>query len=203
MKLSPDQGGEWGILGGTFDPVHIGHLTLANQIYLQKELTGVLLVPSIRHPFKKSRCHASYMDRLEMLKLAIQEDDHLVVSEIESEKDLSGYTLDTVRALKLQYPRTMFYFIVGADNLTELDKWHNPELIFKEIKILVGSRPGYNEKQLAALPSERVELVPTSLVDVSSIDIRRKLKENVPTEELDKLMPSPVREYIKHRKLYV
>ncbi len=202
MKLSPDQGGEWGILGGTFDPVHIGHLTLANQIYVQKELTGVLLVPSIQHPFKKSQCHASFSLRVEMLGLAVEEYDYLVVSEIEAKMDLSGYTLDTVRAFKDRYPQTSFYFIMGIDNLYELQKWHKPDDILREVRILVGSRPPYDKKQLVAFSSDRIEVVPTDLVDVSSSGVRQKIADNIPSEELDKLIPPKVREYIQHRKLY-
>jgi nicotinate-nucleotide adenylyltransferase len=202
MRPGPEQGGRWGILGGTFDPVHYGHLTLAHEIRDRKKLTGVVLVPSIRHPFKKDQCHASYADRVEMLKLAVEDDECLVVNEIESEMNLSGYTIDTVRALKKLYPRTEFFFIMGADNLGELDQWHNPRQIFEEVKILVGSRPVFDKKKLSAFPADRIELIPTMLVNISSTDIRRRIKEHAPAEELDKLIPPQVREYIRQRKLY-
>ena len=208
MKLTPDQGGSWGILGGTFDPVHRGHLALARGIYEQKKLIGALFVPSIRHPFKQGQCQASFSDRVAMLRLAVENHECFLVSEIEAEMDLSGYTLDTVRACKRRYPRAEFSFIVGADILDELKHWHDPEQILREVRILVGSRPLYNEKQLvarkqlAAFPSDRIELVPTSLIDISSTEVRQKIGTNISPNELDRLIPSKVRQYIRQRKLY-
>ena len=220
MKPTPDQGGSWGILGGTFDPVHRGHLALAGEVCEQKELTGALFVPSIRHPFKQGQCQASFSDRVAMLRLAVENHACFLVSEIEAEMDLSGYTLDTVRACKQRYPRAEFSFIVGADILGELKQWHNPEQILREVRILVGSRPPYDkkqlvaqkklatqkqlvaQKQLAAFPSDRIELVPTSLVDISSTEVRQKIGDNISSDELDRLIPSKVRQYIQQRKLY-
>ncbi|MFQ6008534.1 MAG: nicotinate-nucleotide adenylyltransferase [Candidatus Zixiibacteriota bacterium] len=203
MRPGPEQGGQWGILGGTFDPVHYGHLTLANEVRVRKKLTGVLLVPSLRHPFKKDHCQAAYADRVEMLKLAAEEYESFTVSEIEAEMNLSGYTLDTVRALKKVYPRTEFFFIMGADNLSELEQWHNPRQIFEEVKIMVGSRPVLDKKKLSAFPTDRMELIPTMLVNISSTEIRRRIRENAAAEELDKFMPPKVREYIQQKKLYL
>jgi len=208
MKQTPDQGGSWGILGGTFDPVHRGHLALAGEVCEQKKLTGALFVPSIRHPFKQGQCQASFSDRVAMLRLAVENHECFLVSEIEVEMDLSGYTLDTVRACKQRYPRAEFSFIVGADILGELKQWHDPEQILREVRILVGSRPPYDkmqlvaQKQLAAFPSDRIELVPTSLIDVSSTEVRQKIGDNISPDELDRLIPSKVRQYIQQRRLY-
>jgi len=208
MKPTPDRGGNWGILGGTFDPVHRGHLALAGEVCGQKKLTGALFVPSIRHPFKQGQCQASFSDRVAMLRLAVENHECFLVSEIEVEMDLSGYTLDTVRACKQRYPRAEFSFIVGADILGELKRWHNPEQILREVRILVGSRPPYDKKQLvtqkqfAAFPFDRIELVPTSLVDLSSTEVRQKIEDNISLDELDRLIPSKVRQYIQQRRLY-
>jgi nicotinate-nucleotide adenylyltransferase len=208
MKPTPDQGGNWGILGGTFDPVHRGHLALASEVCEQKKLTGALFVPSIRHPFKQGQCQASFSDRVAMLRLALEDRECFLVSEIEAEMSLSGYTLDTVRACKQRYPRAEFFFIVGADILGELKQWYNPDQILKEVRILVGSRPPYDEKQLvaqkqlAAFPRDRIELVPTSLIDVSSTEVRQKIGDNISPDELDRLIPSKVRQYIQQRRLY-
>ncbi len=202
MKPTPDQGGNWGILGGTFDPVHRGHLALAHEICEAKDLDGTLFIPSVRHPFKRNQCQASFSDRVAMLRLAVEDQERFLVSEIEVEMSLSGYTLDTVRACKQRYPRAHFCFIVGADILSELTRWHNPEQILKEVKILVGSRRPHDRKQLANLPSDRIELVPTSLFDVSSTQVRRKIGDNVSADELNKLIPSKVTQYIRQRELY-
>jgi nicotinate-nucleotide adenylyltransferase len=208
MKPTPEQGGNWGILGGTFDPVHRGHLALARGIYEQKKLIGVLFVPSIGHPFKQGQCQASFSDRVAMLRLAVENHECFLVSEIEAEMSLNGYTLDTVRACKQRYPLAEFSFIVGADILDELKHWHNPEQILKEVKVLVGSRPPYDkkqlvaQKQLAAFPSDKIELVPTSLIEVSSTEVRQEIRDNVSPDELDRLIPSKVRRYIQQRELY-
>ena len=202
MKPTPDRGGSWGILGGTFDPVHRGHLALAREICEQKKLTGALFLPSIRHPFKQGQCEASFSDRVAMLRLAVKNHECFLVSEIEVEMSLSGYTLDTVRACKQRYPRAEFSFIVGADILGELKQWHDPEQILREVRILVGSRPPYDKKQLAAFPSDRIELVPTSLIDLSSTEVRQKIGDNISPDELDMLIPSKVRQYIQQRRLY-
>jgi len=208
MKPTPDQGGSWGILGGTFDPVHRGHLALVGEVCGQKKLTGALFVPSIRHPFKQGQCQATFSDRVAMLRLAVENHECFLVSEIEAEMDLSGYTLDTVRACKQRYPRAELSFIVGADILGELKQWHDPEQILKEVRILVGSRPPYDkkqlvaQKQLVAFPSDRIELVPTSLIDLSSTEVRQKIEDNISPDELDRLIPSKVRQYIQQRRLY-
>jgi nicotinate-nucleotide adenylyltransferase len=203
MTPTPDQGGRWGILGGTFDPVHLGHLTLASDMCQRKNLTGVFFVPSVKHPFKQGKCQASFSDRTAMLRLAVEGYDNFFVSEIEDEAGLSGYTLDTVRSVKQMYPESEFYFIVGADLLNELNDWHNPTQLLKEVKMLVGARLGQGNNAPDSFPSDRIELVETSLVNVSSTDIRRRIKENVPVVELDKLLPPKVRLYIQQRKLYV
>jgi len=201
MKLTPDHG-QWGILGGAFDPVHRGHLVLAGEIHRMKKLTGVLFVPSVRHPFKKDQCKASFSDRVTMLKLAVKTYDHFLVSEIETDMNLSGYTLDTIRAFKQLYPKTEFSFIIGADNLGDLSRWHEPEQILKEIKVLVGSRPAYGSDQHTAFPHGSIELVPTCLVHISSSEIRCKIKDNISAEQLDKLVPESVRKYIFENGLY-
>ena len=142
------------------------------------------------------------------MRLAVENHECFLVSEIEVEMDLSGYTLDTVRACKQRYPRAEFSFIVGADILGELKRWHNPEQILREVRILVGSRPPYDKKQLvtqkqfAAFPFDRIELVPTSLVDLSSTEVRQKIEDNISLDELDRLIPSKVRQYIQQRRLY-
>ena len=175
---------------------------LAREVCERKRLTGALFVPSVRHPIKQGQCRASFSDRVAMLKLAVENREFFLVSEIEAEMNLSGYTLDTVRAVKQRYPRAEFSFIVGADILDELNRWHKPKQILKEVRLLVGLRPPYEKKQPAAFASDRMELVPTSLIDLSSTEIKRKIRDNISAGELDKLIPPKVREYIQQRRLY-
>jgi len=203
---APDKGGEWGILGGAFDPVHYGHLTLASEIFSFKKLSGILLVPSVKHPFKSSQCHASYPARLEMLKLAVEYYDGFFVSDIEKEYNLSGYTLDTIKAIKNKYTEATFYFLIGADNLSQLHLWYKPEEIFKEIIILAGTRPSFEPSinlNGINLPDDKIEFISTKPVDVSSTVIRQLLKKDPFDEKLKAMLPLNVSKYIRQKKLYL
>ncbi len=202
MKPNPEKGGKWGILGGTFDPVHFGHLTLAQEVSRHKKLDGVLFIPSVNHPFKKGTCIADYSDRVEMLHRAVDDRPQFHVCEIEAEQDLSGFTLDTVRALKEKYPAAEFYFIVGADLLKELRKWHRVEELLEEVKILVGSRPFFRDPTASKNLPKGIEPVPTAAVDVSSTHIRTMLRRGASPDTLLKFMPLKVINYIFEQGLY-
>ncbi len=194
--------GRWGILGGTFDPVHLGHLTLARELQRFKRLDGVLFVPSVSHPFKGGQCQASFAQRVDMLRLAVAGYEPFQVSQIEQEQHLSGYTVDTVRALKRLYPRTDFYFLMGADLLADMEKWYHPDQLLREVTLLVGSRPGHELRLPAGFPPERVELVPSRLIGLSSTMVRARIKDRADSDELDRLVPAAVRRYIQEKGLY-
>ncbi|KAA3632389.1 MAG: nicotinate (nicotinamide) nucleotide adenylyltransferase [Calditrichaeota bacterium] len=197
---TPDSGENWGILGGTFDPVHNGHITLAQDCLEAKNLDGVLCIPSFLHPFKTIAVSASFADRLAMLKIAISEKRKLIPSAIEQVENLSGYTLDTIRAVKKRFPKTNFYFIIGADNLSQLDKWYKTDEIIKEIIILAGNRPGFisevSEKYIKA-----VEVVDSSWIDIASTEIKQ-LIQNGEQEKLLEFIHPDVLAFIEQRKLY-
>ena len=199
---SPERGGRWAVLGGVFDPVHYGHLTLADDLYKAEKYDGILLVPSFSPPHKNHTTAASYADRLAMLRLAVQGKESYVLSEIESEMDQPGYTVNTVRALKTRYPKATFYFIIGADNIGEIRSWYHPEEIFQEVEVVAGARPGFRPDQSNGPFAERIRLVPTGMVDVSSSEIRQKIRDGITIKELSKLVPSRVAEYIDDRRLY-
>jgi nicotinate-nucleotide adenylyltransferase len=198
---APDKGGSWGILGGSFDPVHFGHLSLAEEIIRIKRLEGVLLVPSYRHA-SKDDCRASFEDRAAMAELAVRQRSRLIVSRIEKEQDLSGYTLDTVRALKERFPKARLFFVMGEDNLRDLEKWHAPEEIIREVLILVGFRPPHSSRSRTAIITDRIEMVPTRMVDASSTMVRDLLATTGDHEALAKLAPQAVLEYICEKGLY-
>ncbi len=198
----PEQGGVWGILGGTFDPVHRGHLTLADNIRIQKHLAGVLLVPAYNHPFKQQDCQASYHHRVEMLRLALKPYEHLVLCEIEAEEKLSGYTVDTIGALKDRYPDRTYRFIIGADNLDQILDWHEPDRILAEAPLLVGGRPGYRLRRADGLPFDTIELIETEPVDVSSTALRDLLHDDADDDRLREWLPEAVLNYIRKEQLY-
>ncbi len=170
---APESGETWGILGGTFDPIHKGHLSLASDIKNIKKLDGILIVPSFLHPFKKEHLSASYEDRLAMTRLAAASLDVFVVSTIERDLNLPGYTLDTIKAIKNAYSDITFYFIIGADNIAQLPLWHNISEILKEIKIIVGKRPHFELNKIENDFSDSLEYIKTSEVDISSTEIKK------------------------------
>ncbi|MCK4573865.1 MAG: nicotinate-nucleotide adenylyltransferase [candidate division Zixibacteria bacterium] len=200
--LTPARGEQWGVLGGAFDPVHLGHLTLAAEIRRIKKLSGIVFIPTCSHPVKKEQAFASFEDRVAMLELAVVDHDFFFISRIEHERRLSGYTLDTVRALKKEYPEVAFHFIIGADNFEQIKSWHRPEEIFKEVNVIAGSRPDYVESARDNNVIGTVEFVPTRLVDVSSTGVREAVKSGEAVRELDRMVGQPVREYILRRGLY-
>jgi nicotinate-nucleotide adenylyltransferase len=199
---TPDSGGDWGVLGGSFDPVHNGHIHIAKSISLRKKLTGVLFVPAFKHPFKESKTVATYLDRLEMLKLALENDPNLLICEIEREEDLSGFTFDTVCALKKRYPNVIFHFIIGLDLFSQIKDWHRSNELLKEISFLVGSRPKVNEDEMKSKLIDNFQFVDIPEVDISASDIRTRIKNGAGLGDIEKLVPNKVAEFIFKKGLY-
>ncbi len=199
---APDDGGIWGVLGGAYDPFHYGHLMLAEEIRDAKRLTGVLFVPAYNHPFKNDTARATYTQRVAMTRLGLQTSPNLLVNEIEAEENLPGYTIDTIKALKKRFPRSVFRFIIGADNLEQIKDWHRPQELLQEVNILAGARPGYELKPLKGPPSSSIELVEVNTPDISSTRLRRELREGTPCEKLLEFIPQAVCDYIRKEKLY-
>lgn len=197
--LTPDSGGRWGILGGSFDPVHNGHLNLAESISKKKELSGVLFIPSFNHPLKKQTAVASYIDRVRMLQLALENYTEFSICEIEKEETLSGYTIDTMDALKKRFPNAEFYFIIGADLVKQLHNWHRAEELLKVCKFLAGSRPG---TKLESKTEPTVEFVEIEERDISASNIRQRINNSTDFNQIKKLLPAKVADYIIDKRLY-
>jgi len=185
-----------GILGGTFDPIHRGHLEAASSVAEQLGLSTILLVPT-GDPWQKT-AHASRADRLAMTMLAAEESDIFAVSRVDVDRPGPTYTLDTLRELREQYLDADLFFIVGADALAGVHSWRSPELL-AEIATFVGvTRPGerFIDPDIAGLHVVRVD-VPA--VDVSSTQIRSRVVDGEP---IDGLVPDAVAEYILTHRLY-
>ena len=198
----PDEGGSWAIFGGVFDPVHRGHFALIDDLFATSRFDGVLFVPSYHPPHKGERACAPYTDRTAMLRLALENHDHYLVSTIESELEAPGYTLNVVRAIKKRFPTTGFSFIIGADNIADMRTWHQPEEVLKEIHVIAGARPGFDPQQMDSFPGERIEYVRTRAIDISSSDVRARIARGISLEELAGMVPEKVAQYILERKLY-
>lgn len=198
----PNEDEKWGILGGTFDPVHLGHIRLALDIKGWKKLDGIILIPSFLHPFKKEHMQASFEERIEMLRIATKNIDDFHISTIEKDEGLSGYTIDTIKAVKNKYRQTTFYFLIGADNISQLNKWYKPDEIQKEVKIIAGRRPNYDPDMHVDKIVKPIEYIDTVEFDVASTEIRQLINRHM-YDRAASMLPPGVLDYIKERKLYL
>lgn len=193
-----------GILGGTFDPVHNGHLALGQAALSALTLDTVLFIPA-GEPWRKSEQRITPAEhRLAMLKLAIEGHAAFGISDIELRREGATYTADTLEALAAERLDDQFWFIVGADALADLPKWHEPQRIVKHATLAVAPRERHaldlGALESAGIPRTRVATFAMAPVDVSSRDIRARIAANAP---VDDLLPSGVRAYIREHRLYV
>ena len=184
-----------GILGGTFNPIHLGHLILAEEVREKLKLDKVIFVPTYLPPHKDNSEIAQASARLAMIKLAIKGNRYFLASDIEIKRDGRSYTIDTMREFKRLYPEDELYFIIGSDLLKYLDDWKDLEEIIKMVRFIVATRPGY---PLEKIPSH-ISTVSIRAVDISGFEIRKAIKEN---KSFRYLVPESVRKYIHKKRLY-
>ena len=174
-----------GIMGGTFDPIHIGHLILGENAYLQLGLDKVVFMPSGNPPHKLNReGRASDLERMDMVKLAIATNTHFEISDIEMNEEGYSYTFRTLERLNAEHPDTRYYFIIGADSLFDFDKWMNPQRICNSCTLVVATRNHTSNSQLdAAITHVRTKYqadivkLDTENIDCSSHQIRSWVAE--------------------------
>lgn len=188
-----------GIYGGSFNPVHIGHTSLAQAICEQKLVDEVWLVVSPLNPFKRNRSDELLDDhiRLEMAKIATRDISCIKVSDIEFDMPKPSYTYDTLKALKQRYPQHKFSLIIGADNWISFSKWYKSDEIMANHNIIVYRRPGC-EIDLSCVP-KNVTVASTKLYDVSSTQIREGIKNG---SDVSMYLNPEVLNYIKTNGLY-
>jgi len=185
-----------GVLGGTFDPIHLGHLVVASEVCNALSLDRVLLVPARQQPFKDSTGHAAPEHRLAMCRLAVEDDDRLDVSDVDLVRGGLTYTVDTLTDLAVEYPDAELFFIAGADSVARLAQWREPERLMNLARFVGVSRPGHTPPTLTA-PHMVVE---TPEVGVSSTDVRHRLRTGTPIRYL---VPDSVVAYIAQHALYL
>lgn len=193
-----------GIFGGSFDPVHNGHLALARACQTQAGLDEVWFMPTAVQPLKQHGPHATDTQRLEMLQLAINSEPGLRISKLEIDRGGVSYTIDTLRQLDEQLPDAVLFFLMGADAVHDAPHWREPRTIFALATPLVVHRAGEPEPDLVALrtlcaPNKQPHLVEMPSVDISSTEIRRRAAAGAP---LDGLVPPAVATYIAAHRLY-
>jgi len=184
-----------GILGGTFNPIHIGHLILAEEVREKLKLDKVIFVPTYFPPHKDNSDIAQACARLAMIKLAIKGNRYFLASDIEIKRDGRSYTIDTLKEFKRIYPQDELYFIIGSDLLKYLDDWKDLQEIIKMVKFIVATRPGY---PLEKIPSY-ISTIPIRAVDISGFEIRRAIKED---KSFRYLVSEAVLKYINKKRLY-
>jgi nicotinate-nucleotide adenylyltransferase len=197
-----------GVYGGTFDPVHHGHLILAEQCREQGRLEQVWFVPAPRPPNKRDLALTRYEQRVEMLQLALAGQPAFRIDEIEKERAGPSYTVETLAELQRRHPGDEFFLLVGGDSLADLPNWREPQRILQLAGLLVMDRPGSPaptaEQLRAALelkPADplRLEMVDSPRIDISSRDLRRRAASG---RSLRYLVPRAVECYILEKALY-
>ncbi len=196
-----------GIFGGTFDPVHLGHLIIADQAREQARLDQVWFVPSARPPHKLDKPMTAFDRRAEMLQLAIAGQEDFRVELIEKDRPGPSFTADTLADLNRLHPGNDWFLILGADCLPDLAKWHEPLRIVEQASLLVAARPGWTvwpAEQLAAslgIAADKVRLEPVliPLIEISSRDLRRRASEG---RSIAFMVPRAVEVFIREKRVY-
>ncbi len=197
-----------GIMGGTFNPIHNGHLILGQTAYEQFDLDEVLFMPNKKPYYKKMSKNITEDQRCEMVKLAIENNDAFTFSDIEVNREGTTYTVDTLRILTEQNPDHEYYFIMGADSLFHFDSWKEAGEIVKMAVLLVATRDSMAtfdiESQIEYLQSEfedaRIECLFSPSLEISSNQLRKRCREG---KSIRYLVPDAVASYIKENQLYL
>ena len=191
-----------GILGGSFNPPHLGHLLVASDVCNYLDLERVVFVPAARPPHKTIDDDTPADARLEMTRLAIAGDRRFEVSSVEIDEDLT-YTLDTVTAIRRRFDGHRLYFVMGSDSLLQFETWHQPSAILALCRLAVALRPGDDPREVdevaRGLGRGFAVVLQTAMIDVSSHDIRNRVRRGDPIRYL---VPPAVEEFIAARRLY-
>jgi nicotinate-nucleotide adenylyltransferase len=187
-----------GLFFGSFNPIHIGHLIIANSIAENSTVDKVWFVVSPHNPFKSPKSLLHEFDRLDMVRMAIDDNSNLSVSDIEFHLPRPSYTIDTLTYLTEKFPQHKFSLIIGEDNLNGFPKWKNHEQILKNYPLLVYPRPHSEPASLAS--SSGITFIQAPLLDISATFIRESVKQG---RSIKYLVPESVENYIRFKKFYI
>jgi nicotinate-nucleotide adenylyltransferase len=194
-----------GIFGGTFDPVHLGHMIIAEQVMDELKLSRVIFVPGGIPPHKEaSSVRANAEDRYDMVEVAVTGNDRFSVDRVEVDAGRPMHSVDTVRILAERSPQTDWYFITGADEVSNLLAWKEPDRLLDQVGMVAATRPGYDLSRLGHLEAglrnfDRIFPVECTRVDISATGIRRRMLQG---KSIRYLVPEGVYEIIEQRGLY-
>ncbi len=205
MQRGNESAARLGILGGTFDPIHHGHLVAAEEARHRLQLDGVLFVPAGIPPHKPTRPISAAHHRLRMVELAIAGKPYFSLSRVDVDRPGLSYTVETLELLRAEWgPGPIFFFIEGADSLTDITTWYKPRRLIELCELAVVTRGGVEidltrlEEQLPGL-NDRVHWVPMPRLEISSSDLRARVQAGRP---ISYLVPPAVEAYIRERGLY-
>lgn len=196
-----------GMMGGTFDPIHNGHIAMAQETRTRLNLARVVFVPAGQPWMKSERPLTPAVHRLEMVRLAIAPYPYFRLSRIEIDRAGPTYTIDTITELRAELAAgDELYFILGWDSLAQLTQWRDIARLIKLCRLVAIPRPGYSRPDLKSLEAQipglspRLVLLDKPEIDVSATDIRSRVAQGLP---IGHLVPAPVAAYIKRHKLYI
>ncbi len=193
-----------GVIGGTFDPPHCGHLVLAEDAHVQLRLDRVLFVLAGQPPHKPGRPITPVHHRVAMVEVAIADNPAFALSRVDLDRPGPHYTVEMLALLRQEHPEAELFFLMGGDSLAEFPAWRDPAGIVRQARLAVMQRPGY-EPDLAALERtvpgirERLVWLDAPYLDIASSDLRRRARGGLP---LRYLVPLPVEDYIHAHRLY-
>lgn len=197
-----------GIMGGSFNPIHLGHLMMSEYLREELQLDKVLFIPTGKAPHK-SYFEANEWERLKMVQMAVESNDFFEVSDIEVKNEEVSYSVDTLKKLILLYPKAEFYFFLGSDILLDLKGWKRFDELARLCKFACAVRPGFEKVSIEVMKSEisylkekfeaEIYIVETPRYEISSTDLRNRLEEN---KSVKYLIPEKVYSYVKEKNLY-
>lgn len=186
-----------GLFFGSFNPIHTGHMVLANYLVEYTDLDKIWFVVSPQNPFKKKESLLDEKQRLYMVKLALEDDNRFKASDVEFKLTKPSYTINTLAYLKEKFPKNEFALIMGSDNLETFNKWKNYEVILKHHDIYVYPRPNNTGGDLTNHP--KVKMTQAPLIEISSTAIRNAIKEK---KDMRHFVPTHVWEYLTEMHFY-
>jgi nicotinate-nucleotide adenylyltransferase len=188
-----------GFLGGSFDPVHFGHLLAAQDAYEQHHLDRLIIVPAAQAPLKPNETKSSAAERLAMVRAATEWDTRFEVSDFELTRGGVSYTIDSARHFRALYPRDDLYWVIGGDQLPQLHLWKDIGELAKIVEFIFLERPGYPVKAAPSIPGLRLHRCDGHLLAISSTELRDRTRRNL---SLDYFIPHKAIVYIRDKGLY-
>jgi len=188
-----------GFLGGSFDPVHFGHLMAAQDAYEQCHLDRLILVPAAQAPLKPNDVLSTSKDRLAMLRASVEWDKRFEISDFELGRGGVSYTIDSVRHFRALYPNDELFWIIGGDQLPQLHLWKDIQELARLVEFIFLERPGHPVKAVPDIPGLRLRRCDGHLLAISSTELRDRVKRDL---SLDYFVPHKAIVYIREQRLY-